>query len=63
MKSLFLIFMITIVSTAASAQNGLNSSAKALACMKKYGFTYEEWRADAVPASKADPYRRCRDAK
>jgi hypothetical protein len=31
--------------------------------MKKYGFTYEQWRAYAVPAEKAEPYRRCRDGK
>lgn len=40
-----------------------NSSPHALACMKKYGFTYAEWRAYTVPASKAEPYRRCRDGR
>lgn len=38
-----------------------NSTPHALACMKKYGFTYEQWRAYAVPAEKAVPYRACRD--
>ena len=39
-----------------------NSTPHALACMKKYGFTYEQWRAHAVPAEKANPYRACRDS-
>ncbi|PDT90238.1 hypothetical protein CO669_12360 [Bradyrhizobium sp. Y36] len=39
-----------------------NSTPHALACMKKYGFTYAQWRAYAVPAEKANPYRACRDA-
>jgi hypothetical protein len=30
--------------------------------MKKYGFTYAQWRAYSVPAEKAEPYRLCRDA-
>jgi hypothetical protein len=30
--------------------------------MKKYGFTYEQWRAYQVPAEKAEPYRLCRDS-
>ncbi|MCK1449609.1 hypothetical protein IVB36_01435 [Bradyrhizobium sp. 35] len=38
-----------------------NNTPHALACMKKYGFTYAEWRAYAVPAEKANPYRACRD--
>ena len=40
-----------------------NNTPQALACMKKYGFTYAEWRAYTVPASKAVPYRKCRDGK
>jgi hypothetical protein len=39
-----------------------NDTPHALACMKKYGFTYAEWRAYAVPADKANPYRACRDS-
>ena len=38
-----------------------NNTPHALACMKKYGFTHAEWRAYAVPAEKANPYRACRD--
>ena len=62
MKSLFLsIICVLALTGTASAQNGLNSSPRAQACMKKYGFTYAEWRAYSVPAEKAEPYRRCRD--
>lgn len=39
-----------------------NSSPQARACMKKFGFTYEQWRAYQVPPEKANPYRACRDA-
>lgn len=39
-----------------------NDTPHALACMKKYGFTYAEWRAYTVPANKANPYRACRDS-
>jgi hypothetical protein len=39
-----------------------NNTPHALACMKKYGFTYAEWRAYTVPAAKAEPYRKSRDA-
>ncbi|WP_152977737.1 hypothetical protein [Bradyrhizobium pachyrhizi] len=39
-----------------------NNTPHALACMKRYGFTYAEWRAYAVPAEKANPYRACRDS-
>jgi hypothetical protein len=38
-----------------------NDTPHALACMKKYGFTYAEWRAYTVPADKANRYRACRD--
>jgi hypothetical protein len=31
--------------------------------MKKYAFTYAQWRAYQVPAEKANPYRACRDGK
>ena len=40
-----------------------NDTPRAQACMQKYGFTYAEWRAYTVPAAKAVPYRKCRDAK
>lgn len=49
-----------IIVPAAQAEPS-NSTPHALACMKKYGFTYEQWRAYAVPAEKANPYRACRD--
>ena len=39
-----------------------NDTPRAQACMKKYGFTYAEWRAYTVPAAKAVPYRKCRDS-
>lgn len=39
-----------------------NNTPHALACMKKYGFTYKQWRAYQVPAEKANPYRACRDS-
>jgi hypothetical protein len=42
---------------------GSDSSPRALACMKKYGFTLAEWHAYSVPTSKAEPYRRCRDGR
>jgi len=38
-----------------------NDTPHALACMNKYGFTYADWRAYAVPAEKANRYRACRD--
>jgi hypothetical protein len=50
-----------LVSTLPAAAEPPNNTPHALACMKKYGFTYAEWRAYAVPAEKAEPYRRCRD--
>ena len=46
----------------AMATEPRNDTTHALACMKKYGFTYAQWRAYAVPAEKANPYRACRDA-
>jgi hypothetical protein len=39
-----------------------NDSPQARACMKKYGFTIEQWHAYAVPPEKAEPYRLCRDS-
>ncbi|WP_057860869.1 hypothetical protein [Bradyrhizobium lablabi] len=39
-----------------------NDTPHAQACMKKYGFTLAQWRAYAVPAEKANPYRACRDS-
>lgn len=39
-----------------------NDTPHARACMKKFGFTYAQWRAYAVPAEKANPYRACRDS-
>ena len=59
-KVLMLVAMSAIAATAAHAEPR-NDTPHALACMKKYGFTYAEWRAYTVPASKAEPYRRCRD--
>lgn len=52
--------MLVVTATAATAEPS-NSTPHALACMKKYGFTHAEWRAYAVPAEKANPYRACRD--
>ena len=53
--------LAAFVASPASAEPR-NDTPHALACMKKYGFTYAEWRAYSVPAYKADPYRACRDA-
>ncbi|MGJ5045723.1 hypothetical protein ACQR09_01575 [Bradyrhizobium oligotrophicum] len=51
-----------LVNSPALAAEPSNSTPHALACMKKFGFTYAQWRAYAVPAEKAEPYRACRDA-
>lgn len=62
MKELFLALTAALVlSSPAVAAEPSNSTPHALACMKKYGFTYAEWRAYTVPAAKAEPYRKCRD--
>jgi hypothetical protein len=53
--------VVTLIAGPASAEPR-NDTPTALACMKKYGFTYAQWRAYAVPAYKADPYRECRNA-
>ena len=45
-----------------SANAASDGTPQALACMKKYGFTPEQWHAYAVPAEKAEPYRLCRDS-
>ncbi len=59
-KVLMIVAMSAIAATTAYAEPR-NNTPHALACMKKYGFTYAEWRAYTVPASKAEPYRLCRD--
>lgn len=62
--SMFLPLLAVLLSaSSATAQiEPSNSTPHALACMKRYGFTYAEWRAYTVPAEKAVPYRKCRDA-
>jgi hypothetical protein len=45
-----------------STANARPLTAHELKCMANYGFTEAEWRAKTVPASKANPYRVCRDA-
>jgi hypothetical protein len=62
LKILITAFAALAVMTAANAEPS-NSTPHARACMKKYGFTYEQWRAYQVPAEKAEPYRRCRDGR
>jgi hypothetical protein len=54
--------LLVAVSTIPASAEPPNNTPHALACMKKYGFTYAEWRAYTVPAAKAEPYRKCRDA-
>jgi hypothetical protein len=64
-KSRIAIVMILALSTmtgTALHAEARNDTPQALACMKKYGFTLEQWRAYAVPAEKAEPYRLCRDS-
>ena len=61
MKILIAAFATLVLTTTANAEPS-NSTPHARACMKKYGFTYEQWRAYAVPAEKAEPYRLCRDS-
>jgi hypothetical protein len=63
MKTLILASIAVLALTGSASAEPSNSTPKARACMKKYGFTYEQWRAYAVPAEKAEPYRRCRDGK
>lgn len=63
MKKVVLLAMAAaILAIAPTKAEPSNSTPHALACMKKYGFTYAQWRAYAVPAEKANPYRACRDA-
>ncbi len=54
-------FAVLAVAVSAGSAEPRNDTPRALACMKKYGFTYAEWRAYTVPAEKAVPYRACRD--
>ncbi|MGM5031147.1 hypothetical protein [Tardiphaga sp. 803_E3_N1_3] len=63
-KILLLPFAIVLLaaSPAFAQSEPSNSTPHALACMKRYGFTYAEWRAYTVPPEKAGPYRQCRDA-
>ncbi|TWC05254.1 hypothetical protein FBZ93_103267 [Bradyrhizobium macuxiense] len=58
-----LITAVLALSTGSAFAESKNNTPHALACMKKYGFTYAEWRAYAVPAEKAVPYRKCRDGR
>lgn len=53
--------MFAALGSVASAEPR-NDTPHALACMKRYGFTYAEWRAYTVPADKANRYRACRDS-
>jgi len=58
-----LVTAATMLALAAPARaEPRNDTPHALACMKKFGFTYAQWRAYAVPAEKANPYRACRDS-
>jgi hypothetical protein len=61
LKTLMTAIAVLALTTAAHAEPS-NSTPQARACMKKYGFTYEQWRAYQVPAEKAEPYRLCRDS-
>ncbi len=54
--------VILVASVGAASAEPPNNTPHALACMKKYGFTYKQWRAYQVPAEKANPYRACRDS-
>ncbi|WP_076857904.1 hypothetical protein [Bradyrhizobium mercantei] len=58
-----LIAALLALSTGSAFAEPKNNTPHALACMKKYGFTYAEWRAYTVPAEKAEPYRKCRDGR
>ena len=60
MKLAFLAPVAVLLSTAPALANA-DTTPHARSCMAKYGFTIEQWRAYAVPASKAEPYRQCRD--
>jgi len=63
MKMMFVSAVVVAVFSACPAlAEPPNNTPHALACMKKFGFTYAQWRAFAVPAEKANPYRACRDA-
>ncbi|PAY04051.1 hypothetical protein CK489_32715 [Bradyrhizobium sp. UFLA03-84] len=56
------IFVASAVLAGSALAEERNDTPQALACMKKYGFTLEQWRGYQVPASKAGPYRLCRDS-
>jgi hypothetical protein len=60
-RKLFLAFVAALAFSSPAVAEPPNNTPHALACMKKYGFTYAEWRAYTVPAAKAEPYRKCRD--
>ena len=62
MKHLFVALTAALALSSPAIAEPSNSTPHARACMKKYGFTYAEWRAYTVPAAKAEPYRKCRDA-
>jgi hypothetical protein len=60
MKTLILI--AAIVATSPAAAEPRNDTSRALACMKKYGFTYAEWLTRTVAAAIEDvnsQKRRC----
>ncbi len=65
MKTLLLASIaVFAVMDIANAQNGLNSSPHALACMKKAGITYAGWRSGhAGTQAQVDKYIACRDSK
>ncbi|MCK1513049.1 hypothetical protein IVB22_10780 [Bradyrhizobium sp. 190] len=60
--ALFVTAAAMLALTAPAKAEPRNDTPQALACMKKYGFTYAQWRANAVPGEKANPYRACRDS-
>ena len=62
MKTILTILALSTMTATALHAEARNDTPQALACMKKYGFTLEQWRAYAVPAEKAEPYRLCRDS-
>jgi hypothetical protein len=62
LKTIPLIVLLSTLTATALHAEARNDTPQALACMKKYGFTPEQWRAYAVPAEKAEPYRLCRDS-
>ncbi len=62
MRIIIVITGLILASVSAALAEPSNNTPHALACMKKFGFTYDQWRAYQVPPEKANPYRACRDA-